>query len=294
MRDIFSKTIISKHNSDTSIFLTGDLGFMALEEIQEAFGERFINCGVAEQNMVSFAAGLASQDLKVFVYSIAPFCYARPLEQIRNDICMNNLPVCIVGNGGGYGYGIMGPSHHALEDCALMNSLGLDVLVPAFNNDINYQLNDIQRPTYLRLGYDCAPKNYVAPDYKPWRNILNGNNGCLVALGPLSGLCLEAFINLDVDKRPSVWAVCELLPDSIPDEFYSQAENNKLFVIEEHIEKGGLGSLISYNLIKKNISVTNFVHRFASQDYESKYGSQDFHRARCGINFESIKNMTNN
>ena len=101
MRKAFAATVISQCNQDDCFFLTGDLGFMALEEVKEAFGVRFINAGVAEQNMVGVAAGLAREGFKVFVYSIAPFCYARPFEQIRNDVCLPNLPVCLVGNGGG-------------------------------------------------------------------------------------------------------------------------------------------------------------------------------------------------
>ena len=100
-------------------------------------GERFINAGVAEQNMVSVAAGLARTGLRPWVYSIAPFVYARPFEQIRNDVCLHGLPVVLVGNGGGYGYGVMGATHHALEDYgALLCLPGLRAYVPAFDSDV--------------------------------------------------------------------------------------------------------------------------------------------------------------
>ena len=86
-------------------------------------GSRFINAGVSEQNMVSVAAGLARSGLRPWTYSIAPFLYARPFEQIRNDVCFHHLPVILVGNGGGYGYGVMGSSHHALEDYGCLLTL---------------------------------------------------------------------------------------------------------------------------------------------------------------------------
>src|SRR6516165_12065869 len=105
------------------IFLTGDLGFMALEPLREAMGEGFVNAGVAEQNMITVAAALAAQNLEVWIYSIAPFMYARPFEQIRNDICFHNLPVKMIGNGGGYGYGVMGPTHHAIDDYGALLTL---------------------------------------------------------------------------------------------------------------------------------------------------------------------------
>ena len=107
MRKTFSKiieSVIASNNS--SIFITGDLGYNALEGVKEIGGNRFINAGVAEQNMVGVAAGLASAGFEVFTYSIAPFAVYRCYEQIKIDICIHDLPVYIVGNGGGYGYGI--------------------------------------------------------------------------------------------------------------------------------------------------------------------------------------------
>src|SRR5436305_12930222 len=95
------------------VFLTGDLGFKALEPLRAMMGKRFINAGVAEQNMISVAAGLARAGMRPWAYSIAPFIYARPFEQTRNDVCLHKLPVVLIGNGGGYGYGVMGATHPA-------------------------------------------------------------------------------------------------------------------------------------------------------------------------------------
>ena len=118
MRKQLCDALVARAGRPDMVFLTGDLGFMALEALQAAMGPRFINAGVAEQNMVSVAAGLARQGMETWVYSIAPFLYARPFEQIRNDIAFHGLPVKLIGNGGGYGYGVMGPTHHAIEDTA--------------------------------------------------------------------------------------------------------------------------------------------------------------------------------
>ena len=105
MRQAFCDGMMREQSRKDFVFLTGDLGFRALEPLRDAMGPRFINAGVAEQNMVSVAAGLARLGLRPWVYSIAPFVFARPFEQIRNDICLHNLSVVLVGNGGGYGYG---------------------------------------------------------------------------------------------------------------------------------------------------------------------------------------------
>ena len=99
------------------MFITGDVGYMAVEEIAKAYGERFINVGIAEQNMVSLAAGLAREGHLPWVYSIAPFVAFRPYEQIRTDVCLHRLPVKLVGNGGGYGYGIMGADPSRARGC---------------------------------------------------------------------------------------------------------------------------------------------------------------------------------
>ena len=139
MRKEFSKSMEKVAAFDSSvIFLTGDLGFMALENLRAVMGARFINAGVSEQNLVSMAAGLSSQGFTVLCYSIAPFAVFRPAEQIRIDVCLHNMNVKIIGNGGGYGYGVMGPTHHAIEDYGIMLTLpNMRVFIPAFDEDVD-------------------------------------------------------------------------------------------------------------------------------------------------------------
>ena len=145
------------------VFLTGDLGFGALENVQAALGPRFVNMGVSEQNMMSVAAGLAQQGLLPLCYSIAPFAVFRPYEQIRLDVALHGLPVKIVGNGGGYGYGIMGASHHALEDLAVLSCLPrFACVVPLCNPDVpaaGEALFAHDGPGYLRLGLGLWPES---------------------------------------------------------------------------------------------------------------------------------------
>src|SRR5438874_6912423 len=137
MRNVFCQSLVAQAARPEFVFLTGDLGYKALEPLRDALGRRFINAGVAEQNMVTVAAGLAKAGLRPWAYSIAPFLYARPFEQIRNDVCLHNLPVMLVGNGGGYAYGVMGATHHALEDYGTLLTLpNLRALVPAFDPDV--------------------------------------------------------------------------------------------------------------------------------------------------------------
>ncbi len=153
MRDAFCKAIVDRARGRDLVFLTGDLGFKALEPLRSVLQERFINCGVAEQNMIGVAAGLARDGVEVWVYSIAPFCVARPFEQIRNDLALQRLSVQLVGNGGGYGYGVMGPSHHALEDYGILLTLpDTAVFLPVFDIDLPRAIEravDHRGPSYF-------------------------------------------------------------------------------------------------------------------------------------------------
>ena len=291
MRKAFANAVLTHCNHEDWFFLTGDLGFMALEEVQSAFGQRFVNMGVAEQNMIGVAAGLARESQHVIAYSIAPFCYARPFEQIRNDLCLGNLPVCLVGNGGGYAYGHMGPTHHALEDCAAMNALGVRVLVPAFDDDLSALLAKLEEPTYLRLGYDVRPVGQVVPEYAPWREVMSGNCGAIAALGPIAGVAWQALADLDVNSRPAVWAVCELAGTELPSRFLDQIAGRPLYVLEEHVAQGGLGMNLALSLAARGVSAGRFVHRPALGYPTGRFGSQAFHRAQCGLDAPSIRDM---
>jgi transketolase len=291
MRKAFAKAMVEAASNPEIFFFTVDVGFMALEEVRDAFGNRFVNAGVAEQNLIGVSAGMAREGYKVFSYSIAPFLYARPFEQIRNDICFSGLPICLVGNGGGYAYGHMGPTHHALEDCAAMSSLGVRVLVPAFDEDLRELVNDIRGPTYLRLGYDARPTGMDVPRYAPWRKVLDGKNGVLVALGPLAGVALAALADCEFDKRPSVWSVCELGEGVVPDELWSAVSGSDLHVIEEHVAAGGLGMQLAHSLMNKAVHPARFHHRYALGYPSGTYGSQEFHRKQCGFDRDSLRNL---
>jgi transketolase len=204
---------------------------------------------------------------------------------------MGRLPVCLVGNGGGYGYGYMGPTHHALEDCAAMTALGVRVLVPAFDDDIAAMLQTLTVPTYLRLGYDARPKGAEVPRYAAWREVLSGENGVIAALGPLAGVAWQALLDLPVEARPSVWAVTEFGDAAIPEEFLARLSGRRLYVLEEHVAAGGLGMHLTLTLARRGMQLSGFVHRHALGYPGGRFGSQAFHRAQCGLDAEGIRSM---
>jgi len=295
MRLQFCDAMIERAANARMLFLTGDLGFMALEGLQAKLGARFINAGVAEQNMISVAAGLARQYFEVWAYSIAPFCYARPFEQIRNDVTFHKLPVKLVGNGGGYGYGVMGPTHHAIEDYGVLLCLpNMSVFVPAFDEDVAAATNRagaIDRAAYLRLGRGEKPRSYEVPAYAPWRQLTRGNGLLVIAVGPLAGSYIEAFEQLPAERRPNLWVVAELPLElnPMPDELLAQLHATPLLcVAEEHVRRGGVGSELALLLADRGMAMPRFVHLHARAHHYERYGSQMFLRRQAGLDPNSM------
>src|ERR1700761_5341504 len=140
------------------ILLTGDLGYMVMEPFRARFPDRFINVGVAEQNMIGLATGLAEAGLRPYTYSIATFAALRPFEFIRNGPVLHHLPVRMIGMGAGFEYGTAGPTHHAVEDIGVMRTLpGLTVVIPADGPQAAQAIRgtyDIPGPVYYSLAKD--------------------------------------------------------------------------------------------------------------------------------------------
>ena len=157
MRDTFVRTLIDIAKADKNVHLvTGDLGFGVLRPFWEQLPDQFTNAGIAEQNMTSFAAGMALEGKTVFTYSIGNFPTLRAIEQIRNDCAYHNANVKIVCVGGGFVYGSLGMSNHATEDLAIMRALP-DVVVVAPGDLVEAKcatraIYQHQGTCYLRLG----------------------------------------------------------------------------------------------------------------------------------------------
>jgi transketolase len=277
------------------IFLTGDLGFMALEPLRDSLQHRFINCGVAEQNMVTVAAGLAQEGFDVWVYSIAPFCYARAFEQIRNDVCLHGLSVRLLGNGGGYGYGVMGPTHHALEDYGVLLTLpGMAVFAPAFDEDVGdivMSAGATPGPCYIRLGRGELPAGVAAPAYAPWRQLAAGDGPVVIVVGPLAGSTLGVLPTLG-DCRPDLWVAAEfpLSRAPPPPELTERvARCGRLCVIEEHVDHGGAGAMLSQWVLESGLRLVRYDHLRARGYPSQRYGSQAYHRRDSGLDADSVR-----
>lgn len=295
MRKEFSSTIEQLAIEDDSIvFITGDLGYNALENLKAKLGKRFINAGVAEQNMVGVAAGFAHKGYKVFCYSIAPFIVYRCLEQFRNDVCFNNLPVFLVGNGGGYGYGIMGSSHHTLEDIACLSGLqNANVWVPAFSDEVEPVLKQIvadSRPAYLRLGAGkTTPDNaYLSGSFKVIHKGAQAET-TIFALGPVANNVISALASAgDVADKVNVVTALHF-PLHLENDVLELTRNApNILVAEEHISTGGLAQQLSVQLLEKGVFPKSFKSLKAEGYPGGKYGSQSYHQKLSELDSDSI------
>ena len=263
------------------MFITGDVGYMAVEGIAEAYGERFINAGIAEQNMVSLAAGLAHEGHLPWVYTIAPFVALRPYEQIRTDVCLHKLPVKLVGNGGGYGYGIMGATHHALEDVGAMRVLpNMRLYLPLTAADVPEVVNMMAQdplPNYLRLN-TAAKIPGEAPPFASWRKLKSGRSCVVIGMGPVVGNLYEMGDQALLDDL-EIWSVGVLPLDELPaDLIASLEEKQRVVIIEEHYRACGMAEAVSYLLLRQGVCPRSFTSLHAKGYPSGRYGSQRWHQ----------------
>jgi transketolase len=301
MRKEFSHWLERTMTEDPrTIFLTGDLGYNAFENVLSVAQDRFVNIGVSEQNMIGLAAGLASQGLRPICYSIAPFAVFRPLEQIRLDVCIHNLDVKIVGNGGGYGYGIMGPTHHALEDIACLSPLpNMKCFVPLCNEDLPgsaQAMMNYRGPSYLRLGAGAWPGDIPLPAFSPLRPISSSASTAITALslGPVTLNLVKAAQKLESELgKPklsvSVYAAGLMPLPELSAEFLADvSRTGQLLVIEEHVRRGGLAEQVSLMLMERGITAR--VKSLSAIGYPGgTYGSQAYHQRVSSLDAESIE-----
>lgn len=299
MRKHFSAFIekITSANEDI-VFITGDLGYNALENLATKMGDRFINAGVAEQNMVGVAAGMASQGYTVICYSIAPFVVYRCLEQIRNDVCFHNLPVFIVGNGGGYGYGIMGSSHHAIEDIGTLSSLpNMTCYAPSFIEDMNTCLDEMftrKGPSYFRLGLGKnMPEGMVSTSYGA---VLANDKAevTIIAQSPVVNNLVAALKEHPQKSKVEIFVINKMPLVSLPVDIVSGIKKSrKVLTIEEHVSVGGLGSAVSLLVNEHSLPVDKFVSLHAEGYPGGLYGSQGYHQKESGLDEENISHVIN-
>jgi len=255
MRKAFIDTLIQLAEQDKDIWLlTADMGFGLVEQFATRFPKRYINVGVAEQNMIGVATGLALEGKKVFCYSIANFPTLRCLEQIRNDVCYHNLPVCIVSGGAGLWYGNLGMTHHAVEDIAVMRCLpNMTVVSPGDATEMRWVVGAIatrKRPCYLRMS---RTGNYNSPfppsafgQPTPTYAYTGSRIVLLATGGKMSDNAIQAAEQLKREGiKACVWNIIVVKPTPYDFIRLGSVDTDAFVTIEEHSKIGGLGSAVA-------------------------------------------------
>jgi transketolase len=290
MRTAFINELILQARKNPNIFLVvGDLGFSVIEPFAEEFPDRYLNAGVAEQNMTTVAAGLASEGYHVFTYSIANFPTLRCFEQIRNDIAYHNLPVTVVAVGGGLAYGNLGYSHHAVQDIAVLRTLpNMNVLAPGDPGETREcvgWLAEHPGPSYLRIGKagEKVLHDIRGIQHGPLRIRKGTSDIALISTGGILDETLAAAESLSqMEKTVAVYSLPWLKPLD-PQRLKSLTHYRCLVAVEEHLPEGGLAAALREQL------PNTVVHSVAvSESASGKVGSQSFLRKEAGVSSSHI------
>ncbi len=263
MRQAFIQTMCRLAAADSRILLlTGDLGYMVMEPFRQQFPDRFFNVGVAEQNMIGLATGLAEAGFLPYTYSIATFASLRPFEFIRNGPVLQNLPVRMVGMGAGFEYGHAGPTHYGTEDIAVLRTLpGLTVVIPADPAQTVTAMEatgKLPGPVYYSLGKDAGA---VLPElggrFELGRAQFIGSGGdlAIISMGSLSREALAAGDELAARGiKSTVAVVSNFNPDPNDDLAELLAFCSQAITVEAQAISGGLGACVATIIATRGLS----------------------------------------
>jgi transketolase len=286
MRKTFVKCLTEYLKKNKNLYLlTGDLGFSVFEEFEKEFPNRFINTGIAEQNMMSVAAGLASTGKKVFVYSIGNFVTLRCFEQIRNDVCFHNVDVNIVTVGAGISYSAMGFTHHLTEDISCMRALpNMSIYSPYGTNETKLVVNEMlnnKYPKYMRLGNTNFETNIQQSINEPI--LYHKSDNSKLAIIATGNSVKQAMTTVESNKKVSVYSVPKIKP--LPNLLNVLKNHKNIITVEDNQLNGGFGS----SIIEKYPLYAHKIHRIGINDtYVKIAGSNSFLNKKLGISAVDI------
>ena len=298
MRNTFASTLTTIALIDQRIvLLSGDIGNKLFDSFKEQCPGRFFNCGVAEANMTSMAAGMALCGLRPVTYTIASFVTVRCLEQIRIDVCYHNLPVIIVGVGAGLSYAELGATHHSCEDIAIMRVLpNMTVVCPGDAVEVRLALSAAFKqggPVYIRLGKKNEPIIHEGePDFQIGKGIIireGGKEVCLVSTGNVLPVVMETAnllatqgIEAQVVSMHTVKPLDERLLEKVFSQFKIVA------TVEEHSLIGGLGGSVAEWLSGQRSIKADLLRFGVKDEFIHGAGKQKTARQSVGIDAEII------
>lgn len=277
MRNAFASEITRlAQQEERIVLLSGDIGNRLFDDFKAKFPDRFYNCGVAEANMVGVAAGLAASGYLPICYTIAPFVTYRCMEQIRVDVCYHNVPVVIVGTGGGLSYASLGATHHSCEELGMLRLLpNLTVLAPADSAEVRSCMRSLvnsPRPAYMRIGKKGEPQIHAhPPEFGPGKGLVlrEGTDVWLLGSGTIlsevlgaAELLSAAGLSIGVASLPS------LKPMDTPLLEHAFSNSNLVCTVEEHSKAGGVGGIVAEWLAENSAPPRKFAQlmRFGTPD----------------------------
>jgi transketolase len=298
MRNAFVEELGKLGSADPRVvLLSGDIGNRLFDKFKAAHPLRFLNCGVAEQNMMGVAAGMAMSGLRPIAYTITPFVTTRCLEQIRTDVAYHDAPVTIVGVGAGLAYAGLGPTHHSCEDLAFLRAIpNMIVFAPGDAFELRAGMRAIlaqDRPAYIRIGKKGEPKVHsdVPADFVLGRalTIRAGEDLCLLSTGNMLPETLEAA-DLLAEKGVhaevvSFHTVKPLDAERLADIF---ARFRTVVTIEEHSLVGGFGSAVAEWLVDNRVAQKQFLRIGTPDSFYKLAGEQHYAREALGLSAKRI------
>lgn len=251
MRNAFSEALVAAALADPKVLLlTGDHGYALFDSFRRACPDRYINCGIAEQNMVGVAAGLAKAGFKPIVYGLAAFVPVRVLEQIKIDVCYENLPVILIGDGAGLVYSQLGTSHQSTEDIGCTRAIPqLAVLSPADRFEMTAAMalaRKLSSPVYMRVGKsdrgDVHNSDVSLKAGEMLQVRLNSSRMALIATGSMVRTAIEL---VDQGLEAEVWSAPSIKPISTQQLAEISTRVDCIVTLEEHSVIGGLGATVA-------------------------------------------------
>ncbi len=297
MRGAFFRALLELAEHDDKVHLVvGDLGYGVTETFAKRFPDRFLNAGVAEQNMTGIAAGMALCGKTVFTYSIANFPILRCLEQVRNDVCCHRANVKIVAVGGGLAYGSLGSSHHATEDLAILRSLPeMVVVAPGDPVEAEAATNAIaayQGPCYLRLGRAGEPAVHsrkINLQLGKAIQLRDGNDLTIITTGGMLETAARVSESLCAKGlQTRLLSMHTVKPLDVAAVLSAARETGAVFTLEEHSVIGGLGGAVAEVLAESSERHVTFRRFGLPSAFCRTVGTQEFLRAQHGLSAEAL------
>lgn len=296
MRNVFFKQLVDQMRKDEKLFLViADMGLGLVEPFQQEFPKRFLNVGIAEQNMIGICAGLCNIGFRPVCYTISNFLVQRCFEQIRNDICLHNYPVVLVGTSTGFDNGGLGPTHQVIDDIGSIKVFpDINIYSPSTPSSIRMVFQDIFKhdyPSYVRIGKGSfdVPTNSLELNHMVIES--HFSDVLVITHGTMLENCLKAAGS---DVGFSVYCMNKIKPlekNKLGDIFNKYS---KIVVVEDHIVTSGLYNSICQSLVETQSCRTKLYSIAPPEGYEKRVGDKNYFADKYGLTPESIHKFISN